>query len=58
MIINVETNHVFTELPPEAKPEDILLIGETHEGNLIIDYKGKQYISNESDCIDVVFTKG
>ena len=55
MVVTIQTQHVFKNLPETAKPEDILLVGETPQGSLIIDYRGEQFVADESDCSDVSF---
>lgn len=54
MKIQVTNEYVFN-LPPEASPEDILIIGEDEHGNMIIDYDGCLYVSQFADCYDMNF---
>ena len=54
MKIQVTNEYVFN-LPPEATPEDILLIGEDEHGNMLIDYDGCLYVSTFADSIDMTF---
>lgn len=55
MTITIRSEHNFM-LPKEAKPSDILIIGENKRGELMVDYKGEKYTSYFSDCNDMEFS--
>ena len=57
MTITVKNQHSF-KLPPEAKPSDILILREDQDGHLVVDYKGEEYTSYSSDCVDMEFNHG